>query len=83
MEVAVPQQNSEKALDDDCPDCDKDEKAQKYLALFTNDEGFLQYTTAPSSVTLKKMLEKVPIDHVVLIWKGKPKTVKTKSVITF
>lgn len=76
---------------DDCDDCDDDEKEPKqprYLALYKDPEqcpsicGVL-YLTAKTGQALKKALEGIPIENIVMVWKGKQKDIKTKSVITF
>jgi hypothetical protein len=65
----------------------KAEKPARYLAIYkttdASEESCLHYVTAPNGLVLRKLLDNVPVENIVLIWKGKAKEVYLKSVVTF
>jgi len=60
----------------------KAEKEPRFLAIYVED-GAMTYVMAPSGNAIKKLLENVPLDSILQVWKGKPKELKTKSVLSF
>lgn len=68
----------------DCGGDDKPKTKERYLAIYRKDaDGNLGYVTAPTGAELKKILTDFPVESVVTVWKGKPKELKLRSVLTF
>lgn len=67
----------------DSPVEGEDCKQPKYIAIYFTDEGLEKHLTACTVLQLKKALEEIPFDHICCVWKGKPKEIKSKSVVTF
>ena len=57
---------------------EKEVKEDRYIALFKDSEGNLQYVTANRASQLNKKIAEVPQSAIVCVWKGKKKTPKLR-----
>lgn len=63
--------------------CEPVEKQPRYLAIYKTSDEVLSYVTAPTGQALKKLLEEVPVENIVTVWKGRSKEIKVKSALSF
>lgn len=61
----------------------KEEKRKKYLAIVKAEDNTLGYFTACCQKELKDFLANIPLDKVVMVWRGKQIELKTKTVVSF
>lgn len=81
----------EKQLDEvamqETPAKKKATEPARYLAIYktvdSDAEGCIHYVTAKNGTMLRKLLDNVPVENILTIWKGREKEVYLKSVVTF
>lgn len=70
--------------EEDCEnECEKSEKEPRWMAIYKTSDDVVSYCKAVSGQSLKKLLVDVPVGNVLEIWRGKPRSIKTRAVISF
>jgi hypothetical protein len=65
-------------------ECEEAKKVDNYLAIFHNAEsGAIEYITSQTAMTLKKDLEHIAPTQIIMIWKGRQKSIQTKLQLQF